>query len=201
MEHFLIVMMRVQYKGLYSSQSCYLEGTHLIFYALKYTYHLMALKQTNKTNLAQNGHKLEKLYLNRTKFERNAIYIERKFEQMGPKKCQMNHDNSFDKNIPDANSEKIIQSKRFCLLLQWQKRTVANILLSWSSLNKNLNRWDLKNVKWIMIIHLTKTFQMLIARKLYNQKDFACCFSDRKGPWPTFSCLGHHWTKIWTDRT
>ena len=69
MEHFLIVMMRVQYKGLYSSQSCYLEGTHLIFYALKYTYHLilMALKQTNKTNLAQNGHKLEKLYLNRTK--------------------------------------------------------------------------------------------------------------------------------------
>ena len=69
MEHFLIIMMRVQYKGLYSSQSCYLEGTHLIFYALKYTYHLilMALKQTNKTNLAQNGHKLEKLYLNRTK--------------------------------------------------------------------------------------------------------------------------------------
>ena len=67
MEHFLIVMMRVQYKGLYSSQSCYLEGTHLIFYALKYTYHLMALKQTNKTNLAQNGHKLDKLYLNRTK--------------------------------------------------------------------------------------------------------------------------------------
>ena len=32
---------------------------------------------------------------------------------------------------------------------------------------------------------------MLIARKLYNQKDFACCFSDRKGPWPTFCCLGH----------
>ena len=69
MEHFLIVMMRVQYKGLYSSQSCYLEGTHLIFYAQKYTYHLilMALKQANKTNLAQKGHKLEKLYLNRTK--------------------------------------------------------------------------------------------------------------------------------------
>ena len=69
MEHFLTIMIRVQYKGLYSSQSCYLEGTHLIFYALKYTYHiiLMALKQTNKTNLAQNGHKLEKLYLNRTK--------------------------------------------------------------------------------------------------------------------------------------
>ena len=42
-----------------------------------------------------------------------------------------------------------------------------------------------------MIIHLTKTFQMLIARKLYNQKDFACCFSDRKGLWPTFCCLGH----------
>ena len=55
-----------------------------------------------------------------------------KFEQMGRKKCQMNHDNSFD-----------------------------------------------------------KTSQMLIARKLYNQKDFACCFSDRKGPWPTFCCLGH----------
>ena len=69
MEHFLIIMMRVQYKCLYSSQSCCLEGTHLIFYALKYTYHLilMALKQTNKTNMAQNGHKLEKLYLNRTK--------------------------------------------------------------------------------------------------------------------------------------
>ena len=69
MEHFLIIMMRVQYKGLYSSQSCYLEGTHLIFYTLKYTYHiiLMALKQTNKTNLPQNRHKLEKLYLNRTK--------------------------------------------------------------------------------------------------------------------------------------
>ena len=32
---------------------------------------------------------------------------------------------------------------------------------------------------------------MLIARKLYNQKDFACSFSDRKGPWPTFCCLGH----------
>ena len=74
MEHFLIVMMRVQYKGLYSSQSCYLEGTHLIFYALKYTYHLilMALKQTNKTNLAQNGHKLEKLYLNRTKIRKKC---------------------------------------------------------------------------------------------------------------------------------
>ena len=42
-----------------------------------------------------------------------------------------------------------------------------------------------------MIIHLTKTFQMLIARKLYSQKDFACCFSDRKGPWPTFCCLGY----------
>ena len=42
-----------------------------------------------------------------------------------------------------------------------------------------------------MIIHLTKTFQILIARKLYNQKDFACCFSDRKGPWPTFCCLRH----------
>ena len=117
MEHFLIIMMQVQYKGLYSSQSCYVEGTHLIFYALKYTYHiiLMALKQTNKTNLAQNGHKLEKLYLNRTK--RSAIYVGRKFEQMGPKKCQTNHDNSFDKNIPDANSQKIIQSKRFFLLL------------------------------------------------------------------------------------
>ena len=70
MEHFLIIMMRVQYKGLYSSQSCYLEGTHLMFYALK-----------------------------------------------GPKKCQMNHDNSFDQNIPGANSKKIIQSKRFFLLL------------------------------------------------------------------------------------
>ena len=60
MEHFLIIMMRVQYKCFYSSQSCCLEGTHLIFYALKYTYHLilMALKQTNKTNMAQNGHKL-----------------------------------------------------------------------------------------------------------------------------------------------
>ena len=57
------------------------------------------------------------------KFERSATYIGQKFEQMGPKKCQMNHDNSFD-----------------------------------------------------------KTFQMLIARKLHNQKDFACCFSDRKGP-------------------
>ena len=68
---------------------------------------------------------------------------------------------------------------------------MANILLSWSSLDKNLNRWDLKDVKLIMIIHLTKTFQMLIARKLYNQKDFSCCFSDRKGPWPTFCCLGH----------
>ena len=43
--------------------------------------------------------------------------IEQKFEQMGPKKCQMNHDNSFDKNIPDADSKKIIQSGRFCLLL------------------------------------------------------------------------------------
>ena len=42
-----------------------------------------------------------------------------------------------------------------------------------------------------MIIHLKKTFQVLIARKLYNQKDFACCFSDRKEPWPTFCCLGH----------
>ena len=68
---------------------------------------------------------------------------------------------------------------------------MANILLSWSSLDKSLNRWDLKNVKWIMIIHLTKTFQMLIERKLYNQKDFARCFSDRKGPWLTFCCLGH----------
>ena len=29
----------------------------------------------------------------------------------------MNHDNSFDKNIPDANSKKIIQSERFCLFL------------------------------------------------------------------------------------
>ena len=44
------------------------------------------------------------------------VIIEQKFEQMGPKKCQMNH-NSFDKNIPDANSKKIIQSERFCLLL------------------------------------------------------------------------------------
>ena len=59
------------------------------------------------------------------------------------------------------------------------------------TLEKNLNRWDLKSVKRIMIIHLTKTFQMLIARKLYNQKDFACCFGDRKGLWPTFCCLGH----------
>ena len=42
-----------------------------------------------------------------------------------------------------------------------------------------------------MIINLTKTFQMPIARKLYNQKDFAFCFSDRKGPWPIFCCLGH----------
>ena len=32
---------------------------------------------------------------------------------------------------------------------------------------------------------------MLIARKLYNQKDFACCFNDRKVPWPIFCCLGH----------
>ena len=46
-----------------------------------------------------------------------TVYIGQKFEQLGPKKCQMNHDNSFDKNIPDANSKKIIQSKRFCLLL------------------------------------------------------------------------------------
>ena len=45
------------------------------------------------------------------------VIIEQKFEQMGPKKCQMNHDNSFDKNIPDANSKKIIQSEKFCLLL------------------------------------------------------------------------------------
>ena len=45
------------------------------------------------------------------------VIIEQKFEQMGPKKCQMNHDNSFDKNIPDADSKKIIQSGRFCLLL------------------------------------------------------------------------------------
>ena len=37
-------------------------------------------------------------------------------------------------------------------------------------------------------IHLTKIFQMLTARKLYNQKDF---LGDRKGPWPTFCCLGH----------
>ena len=42
-----------------------------------------------------------------------------------------------------------------------------------------------------MIIHLTKIFQMLIARKLYNQKDVACCFSDRRRLWPTFCCLGH----------
>ena len=60
------------------------------------------------------------------------VIIEQKFEQIGPKKCQMNRDNSFDKNIPDANSKKIIQSERF-----------------------------------------------------------ACCFSDRKGPWPIFCCLGH----------
>ena len=39
-----------------------------------------------------------------------------------------------------------------------------------------------------MIIHLTKTFQMLIARKSYNQKDFAC---DRNGLWPIFCCLCH----------
>ena len=45
------------------------------------------------------------------------VIIGQKFEQMGPKKCQMNHDNSFDKNIPDTNSKKIIQSKRVCLLL------------------------------------------------------------------------------------
>ena len=45
------------------------------------------------------------------------VIIEQKFEQMGPKKCQMNPDNSSDKNIPDADSKKIIQSERFCLLL------------------------------------------------------------------------------------
>ena len=119
MEHFLIVKMQVQYKGLYSSQSCYLEGTHLIFYALKYTYHLilMALKQTNKKTWLRTDINLRNCTSTGQKFERNAIYIGRKFEQMGPKKCQMNHDNSFDKNIPDANSQKIIQSKRFCLLL------------------------------------------------------------------------------------
>ena len=40
------------------------------------------------------------------------VIIGQKFEQMDLKKCQMNHDNSFDKNIPDANSKKIIQSKK-----------------------------------------------------------------------------------------
>ena len=60
------------------------------------------------------------------------VIIGQKFKQIGPKKCQMNHDNSFDKNIPDANSKKITQSK-----------------------------------------------------------NFACWFSDRKRPWPTFCCLGH----------
>ena len=49
----------------------------------------MALKQTNKTNVAQNGHKLEKLTSTGQNFERNAIYIRQKLEQMGPKKCQM----------------------------------------------------------------------------------------------------------------
>ena len=45
------------------------RGNTSHFYALKYMYHLtlMALKQTNKTNLAWKGHKLEKLCLNRTK--------------------------------------------------------------------------------------------------------------------------------------
>ena len=46
------------------------------------------------------------------KFERKATYIGQKFEEMGPKNCQMDHDISFDKNIPDANSKKIIQSKK-----------------------------------------------------------------------------------------
>ena len=33
------------------------------------------------------------------------------------KSVKRDYDNSFDKNIPDANSKKIIQSKRFFLLL------------------------------------------------------------------------------------
>ena len=43
----------------------------------------------------------------------------------------------------------------------------------------------------IMIIHLTKPFQMLIARKSYNRKDLPVALGDRNGPWPTFCCLGH----------
>ena len=43
----------------------------------------------------------------------------------------------------------------------------------------------------IMIFHLTKTFQMLTARKLYNQKDLPVALGDKKGLWATFCCLGH----------
>ena len=45
----------------------------------------MALKQTNKTNLVWNRRKLEKLYLNKKKIERNATHSGQKLVQMGPK--------------------------------------------------------------------------------------------------------------------
>ena len=48
---------------------------------------------------------------------------------MGPKKCQMNHDNSFDKNIPDANSKKIIQSKILPVALVTKKDHGQNFVV------------------------------------------------------------------------
>ena len=105
---------------------------------------LMSLNQTNKTNLAWNGHKLEKLYLNRTKIW---------------KKCY----------------------------LHWTKTWTDGTLML-PTLDRNLNRWDLKSVKWDHDIHLTKTFQMLIVRKL---RFLPVALHDRKGPWPTVCCLGH----------
>ena len=56
----------------------------------------MALKQTNKTNLAQNGHKLEKLPQQDKNLKEMLSTLDENLKQMGPKKCQMNHDNSFD---------------------------------------------------------------------------------------------------------
>ena len=62
----------------------------------------MALKQTNKTNLLKTDINLRNCTSTRKKFERNATYIGQKLEQMGPKSVKCDHDNSFDKNIPDG---------------------------------------------------------------------------------------------------
>ena len=60
------------------------------------------------------------------------------------------------------------------------------------TLDKNLNRWDLKSVKRDHDNSFNKNIPDADSKKNHTiKKILPVALGDRNGPWPTFCCLGH----------